>query len=259
MAIYTIKEETLTDIANAIREKTGKTETIKPINMANEIMTIETSNNDLADAIISRTITEYSNPNLTTLGDYTFYQCKSFTSLNCPNLTKIGKYALSETGMTVLDLPLVKEAGENAFAPTMSGTRQGFISVNLPLLSKIGSYAFRYNNNLEEITLPSLKTTNTTFRVFQNCSKLKRADLGPVVQLYSYWFANTSISTLILRGSTVAQLYNINVFDDTPIKSGTGYIYVPKDLEETYKTTTNWATYANQIRAIEDYPDICGG
>lgn len=38
-----------------------------------------------------------------------------------------------------------------------------------------------------------------------------------------------------------------------------GYIYVPRDLIETYKVSTNWVTYANQLRAIEDYPEICGG
>jgi hypothetical protein len=29
-------------------------------------------------------------------------------------------------------------------------------------------------------------------------------------------------------------------------------------LVDSYKTATNWSKYATQIRAIEDYPDICG-
>lgn len=37
MATYLIKDETLTNIANAIREKSGKTDSIKPIDMADEI------------------------------------------------------------------------------------------------------------------------------------------------------------------------------------------------------------------------------
>lgn len=45
----------------------------------------------------------------------------------------------------------------------------------------------------------------------------------------------------------------------TPMKSGTGYIYVPAALVDSYKAATNWSTYADQIRAIEDYPDITGG
>ena len=53
-------------------------------------------------------------------------------------------------------------------------------------------------------------------------------------------------------------LKNISAFNSTPIKSGTGYIYVPMSLVDTYKSATNWSTFANQFRAIEDYPDICG-
>ena len=35
--------------------------------------------------------------------------------------------------------------------------------------------------------------------------------------------------------------------------------YVPTSLVDTYKSATNWSTYAEQIRAIEDYPEITGG
>ena len=44
-----------------------------------------------------------------------------------------------------------------------------------------------------------------------------------------------------------------NVFKNTPIASGTGYIYVPRALVDSYKVATNWATYAAQFRALEDY------
>ena len=49
-----------------------------------------------------------------------------------------------------------------------------------------------------------------------------------------------------------------NAFGNSAIAKGTGYIYVPYALLEQYKVATNWATYANQFRAIEDYPEICG-
>lgn len=38
-----------------------------------------------------------------------------------------------------------------------------------------------------------------------------------------------------------------------------GYIYVPEKIKYYYTTATNWTTYASNIRAIEDYPEICGG
>jgi hypothetical protein len=54
-------------------------------------------------------------------------------------------------------------------------------------------------------------------------------------------------------------LVNKKVFLNTPIESGTGYIYVPSVLIDYYRADTNWATFESQFRAIEDYPKICGG
>ena len=56
----------------------------------------------------------------------------------------------------------------------------------------------------------------------------------------------------------MATLRNISALSSTPIKYGAGYIYVPATLVDTYKAATNWSTYANKIRAIEDYPEITG-
>ena len=48
-----------------------------------------------------------------------------------------------------------------------------------------------------------------------------------------------------------------SVFDSSNISNGMGYIYVPADLVETYKADANWSACADQIRAIEDYPEVC--
>jgi hypothetical protein len=52
---------------------------------------------------------------------------------------------------------------------------------------------------------------------------------------------------------------NKNALTGTPIANGTGYIYVPSTLVDTYKANGTWSNYAVQIRAIEDYPEITGG
>ena len=51
----------------------------------------------------------------------------------------------------------------------------------------------------------------------------------------------------------MATLSNTNAFSSTPIASGTGYIYVPRALVDSYKAASKWSTYANQFRALEDY------
>jgi hypothetical protein len=67
------------------------------------------------------------------------------------------------------------------------------------------------------------------------------------------------LDTLILGHSAVCPLAATTAFNNTPIAKGTGYVYVPKDLVDAYKTAENWSTFANQIRAIEDYPEVLEG
>ena len=55
----------------------------------------------------------------------------------------------------------------------------------------------------------------------------------------------------------MCELDDTSVFSNTPISNGTGYIYVPKALIESYQAHEKWSAYASQFRAIEDYPDIC--
>ena len=68
----------------------------------------------------------------------------------------------------------------------------------------------------------------------------------------------SNVTALILRGVTSVPTISSTTFNSTAVKSGNCYVYVPKALEATFKVASNWSTYASQIRAIEDYPDICG-
>lgn len=235
----------------------GKTfDGMNPEEMVEGIKNISAGSNELAEAIVNRTITEYSNSELLKLNDYVFYGCQSLTSIDCPKLKTIGDYALSKTVLTQVDFPLVTSVGENAFeaASASAGT---LISVNLPAATSIGAYAFRYQL-LESITLPAL-TSIGGYRVFEQCKSLVRVDFGPLKSVGNYCFNSCSkLETLILRNTAMTTLGNTNAFSGTKIASGTGYIYVPSALLDSYKTATNWTTYAEQFRAIEDYPDICG-
>ena len=95
---------------------------------------------------------------------------------------------------------------------------------------------------------------------FYGCSALTTVNFSAVTSIDNYAFSSCSaLTVLILRSTTMATLSNTGVFNNTPIASGTGYIYVPAALVDSYKAASNWSTYANQIRAIEDYPEICGG
>lgn len=131
--------------------------------------------------------------------------------------------------------------------------------VNLPKVTSVGTYAFYGCTGLATVKLPKLTTLSS--QPFYSCSKLVHADCGQVKSIPAQGFnACSALTELILRKTdSICTLQNVNGVNSTPIGKGTGYVYVPSALIDTYKTATNWSTFAAQFRAIEDYPDICGG
>ena len=180
------------------------------------------------DAIVSGTITEYTNDRVTSIGVYAFYFCQSLTSVHFPAVTSIG---------------------ENAFIQCINLT-----SVHFPAATSIGVYAFEFCQSLTSVHFPAV--TSIGYHTFNFCQSLTSADFPAVTSIDDEEVFNLcrNLTSLILRVTTqVCTLSNTNAFNNTPIKSGTGYIYVPAALVDSYKTATNWTTYANQFRALEIY------
>ena len=131
--------------------------------------------------------------------------------------------------------------------------------LNTPNLKTLGSCSCQNCTQLKEISFPNITGAIAT-SVFNGCSSLEYADVGNATQLQTSSFSNcNSLLTLILRNTKVVTLASASVLNNTPIRFGYGYVYVPKALVEQYKNATNWSTFASQFRAIEDYPEIAGG
>ncbi len=163
------------------------------------------------------------------------YGCRGWSKLktvNLPEATSIGTYAFYYcTAMT---------------------------SFNAPKVTSLGTYAF-YNSAVKTVNFPV--ATGLAQNVFYSCGSLAKADFGVASKINQAAFAYCeSLVALILRKSDSICTLAVatNGFQGSAIANGTGYIYVPAALIETYKTATNWVNYASQFRAIEDYPDICG-
>lgn len=127
------------------------------------------------------------------------------------------------------------------------------ITVNLPLVTSLGSYAFYQCSALETAKLPKLTSVST--QVFYGCTKLKHADCGQLGNIPAQTFnACSALTELILRKTgSICTLSNVNSVNNSPIGKGTGYVYVPASLVDTYKAATNWTSFASQFRALEDY------
>lgn len=129
-------------------------------------------------------------------------------------------------------------------------------SVYLPAATSIGSYAFSGCTGLTGTVNFSAATSIGQY-AFSGCSKIECVDLSanakPTISAYA--FQNCSkLNALIIRSDAVASLSNTNAFTGTLIMQGLGGIYVPDDLVDAYKASTNWATYASNICPISAYP-----
>lgn len=161
--------------------------------------------------------------------------------------------ALLDNTMTELNNSLVTSLRARA---CQAATK--LVTANLPSVTSLGGYSFYQCTSLETVKLHSLTSVST--QVFYGCTRLKHADCGLLGNIPAQTFnACSSLTELILRKTgSICTLSNVNGVNNSPIGKGTGYVYVPVALIETYKTANNWSTFASQFRAIEDYPEICG-
>lgn len=125
-------------------------------------------------------------------------------------------------------------------------------SIELPELTDPGWYAFQRCEALETAIVPKIQKAYS--HCFAVCSKLKTLDFHNLQAMYDNAFAYCGIKNLILRRTDgLATLDATSALSNNPIANGTGYIYVPRSLVDSYKNATNWSVYANQFRALEDY------
>lgn len=125
-------------------------------------------------------------------------------------------------------------------------------------VTTVGAYAFQNCSGLTSVSFPNV--TSIGDYAFNAANKLAKADLPKVTSIGQHSFsAANALEALILRNAEKVCSLGSDAVSYTKISSGSGYIYVPAALVDSYKAAANWQNYADQIRAIEDYPEITGG
>lgn len=222
--------------------------------MAEFINTIDVLGDDaVVDSIIDRSITEFKDNKIENVGSYAFYECVNLERVELPNVVTIDNQAFSEcTALTSLSIPSVTNIGSNNFSSDSFAGCSNLESFDAPELSVLKGGVLSRCNKLVEVNLPKV---TIIFDGGIGSDSLNLLDLPSCTVLRGSSLAVCrSLNALILRVTNqICTLDNMNALTYTPIVAGTGYVYVPRDLVDSYKTATNWSTYATQFRALEDY------
>lgn len=151
-------------------------------------------------------------------------------------------------------VPTVETIGDEAL--TNSIIDRSITELQDNLLTNIGKNGLRNATALKRVVLGSAATINEN--ALYGCTSLVTADFHYASSIKGYALRDcTNLETLILRRDTMCSLASKDVLYGTKIYKGTGYIYVPRELVDTYKADTKWSNFADQIRAIEEYPEAC--
>ena len=189
--------------------------------------------------LVEGTLTEINDSEIETIRVMAFAYLDTLEMAYMPNVTTILKQAFYECG--------------------------SLASFSAPNIYSVSAQAFYGCRKLKEIKFPKLNSMES--QVFQRCTKLEKVDVGNANRVQTQAFTScNSLKAVIMRNTEkMATLGAISVFDYCYHFLGTvnetynpdglkdGYFYVPSALIEEYKVGTNWVTFADQFRALEDY------
>lgn len=275
--LYT--EAYVQNIADAIREKNGLTDTYMLGEMATAIRAIQTGSDllalasgsetfDLDDATVPTEATSipqymfYGNSNvrdiafssIISVGTYTFSGCHNIRNIDLPECTTINENAFYQcrrsgtpASSNVFNLPKCTNIGVNGFYE-FGFTNQNLV-INLPECTTLSNGAFRavsaqYGMNVKEVNLPKIQTIGD--RAFQRAT-IETFKIGDTV---------TALGTSVF---TTANITNLYCYATTPPTVGTNlagsdgiitHIYVPAASVAAYKAASGWSAYASVIEAI---------
>lgn len=144
----------------------------------------------------------------------------------------------------------VETVGDAALADSIID--RSITELHCNITSSIAAQKFRGCSGLTNVIFPSVASVG--IGAFWQCTALKQADFSACVSFaQNAFYGCSALEALILRCTDAVCSLTGNL-SGTKIASGTGYIYVPSALVDTYKAASGWSTYEAQIRAIEDYP-----
>ena len=185
------------------------------------------------NALIDRSITEFSSDLAVGIPQYFFADCRSLSIVNWINATSVAGYTFRFcNSLQTLNLPNVTSTSTASFDYC-----QNIKNINIPNTTNIGNTCFSNCNLLPEIICP--KVTSIGQGACNSCSSLTKVIIGTNL---------TTVTTLNNSNAFLTTSHIVGIVNSyNPTGAKDGYIYVPHSLVADYRSATNWATYASQI------------
>ena len=226
------------------------------------------------DGLVAHTLEDFEDDRITNVRQYAFYHNDVLKSVNLPNATNIGSSAFQNCpNLETVIMPMVKSLPSYMFQSCYK-----LKTLNIPNVINTSLNIFQHCYSLNNLDLTNITTiaSNTLDQtglgtlVLPNASSIgvytgggartSTIDLSKNITINTNRFCSAySLVHLILRSDTLCSFSNTTAFMSTPIANGLGWIYVPSDLVESYKTASNWSAYADQIVSIDEYPKALSG
>lgn len=172
-------------------------------------------------------------PFVTSVGEYAFQYCKTITSVILPLITQIPSNCFfSCKALKNIDMPLVTRIYSNGFNDC------GFTNIHMPEVARVDTYGLGNLHTATSIVLP--KVNYMAQQAVASCFSLIKVIIGTETDTICTSATSVNFSSCYHILGTTNATYNPNGLKD-------GYIYVPNALVASYRTATNWSTYASQI------------
>lgn len=239
MANVLVEETSLSNIASAIREKSGGSATYKPGEMAAAISNLPTGGGNEDDFLTRDGSGDYVNDRIEKIGGGAFYQTNystitlsnvkvmdgasiirfnnNLTELNLPALTTItctyvepskssvfGMQISNNASLTTLNFPNLTTMSDSVAASFEANPN--LVSASMPLLTTANlREGFAYCPSLETVNLSSLQSSSNAYWSFTNCSSLQSINLPNLTQwneMYETFKDCTNLQTINLPNLT---------------------------------------------------------
>lgn len=235
------------------------------------VITAGTTTNMFGTSDYNESVREVRTATIATLPAYCFYRARGLTRISLSNsLTTISGYCfyVARSLRTIIIPPSVTSTiGVDAFLQAYSLTNVIFPSSGI----STSNHIFNSCYSLDRVVLPE-NTVSVGTNFFRTCYGLHNVTfLNPTMTMGNNGFngctsipkvkflKNKGVGTNMFNGCYALEELDLSentqlvvLADVNALTSAPSYlrILVPKSLENTYKTATNWSTYADNIVGV---------